>query len=608
MTCDRRIRLERGEAECSACDRHGLKCTFTWNPKRRSKNPIPYQIAGLTRTTLHACVVAYMRYAAPCMPVLDIGALVARVDEERDADLVVLATACMGAGLLEPAVMGAEDKFKLQYAMEKRFRELLLTKAPAESLDEKADVIEATYVMSDLITSQVSRPDDPLFLDALSYEVIARLVFEAGMHREPVLVNGRLQDCAGRSVSAGQARRMSRIFWSCFIQDTFRAFGRRRNALIRDEDYDTELPVWMLSPENDFDAPAHLAQRSSTAAFDSTQLQFMLRLAFVVRTISIKFVTPQAQGRGVAVADVQRATTTFRAWRDELPAEVVWEAVMAAGTIDEVTRRKGIKGLFLECLFLRQVIGTWSALCEYGLRQGEELPTPSPSTSMDELVLASFFRIAKLDVEAARLGLLRAQRGVLMDLAATYAIWGCALVQHMPDLAILPSQLLPLGPLALETTLVVTADNVLVRVAQLIDAVSTCDSSRDSGEIASRLRSFLAETHERHAQFQAQFQAGPQQQQQQQTSRDIHETIKGMQRQLRQYIVPSQPSRFGPTDTCFSVPERDTEPWQAFVEAQALLSSSSSSPSNDEALGALSVAEAPNAQRWATAAWNGSLL
>lgn len=661
VTCDRRSRVESGIAtECSACDRHGLKCTFTWTPKRKpaqqqrtaAKNDNPYGIPGLTRATLHACVLAYMRYAAPCMPILDIGALVLRVEEMQDdaQDVLVLATACMGACLLAtPAVISAEEKFKLQSVMEKRFRELLLDARLAsqkESLDDRLLMLEATYVMSDLLTAH-RPPEDPLLLDALSSDAIIKLAREAGLHREPIrdpVTNIPHDALTGQPLTEAQVRRMSRVFWSCFLQDTFRSFGRRSSPMIGEDSYDTELPAWMLNPENDFDAPKHIhlqkqqlrrppqqqGKASSTAAFDSTHLQFMLRLAFIVRTISIKFVTPKAQGRGVAAVDVARAKTSFCAWRNELPFETTWEVVTAtlhsrndneAVTLEEeeeeeVARRKSIKALFLECLVHRQIIGTWSALCEYGPQQGQEGAAPS----LDELVLASFFRMSKISSEAARWGLLRAQRGVLMDLSATFAIWGCALLQHMPHLAVLPSQLVYLGPLALEGILVITAEDVLQRVAMLAEAVATCDSSSDAHEISTRLREFLAETRTILQQKQTSLEAGPMGAAAAPCpiSRDAHETMKGMQRHLRQYTTSygTKNSTAATTYYCFSVPERDIEndPWLMYVaSAQQQLAmhksgggGGESSPSPEEEL--LAVAQGPDPQRWAMEAWNGMVM
>lgn len=273
--------------------------------------------------------------------------------------------------------------------------------------------------------------------------------------------------------------------------------------MIRESDYDWELPQWMLHPESHYDAPVHLVPPealSTMASFDAAHLESFLRLAFLVRTISIKFVTPEAQGRGVRPTDVERALHAFEQWRHRLPSVITWEsAVQHPSSHDDVSQRNSIKALFLESLFLRQIAGTWSALHEYGVRADEcHCHAPSSRGRLDELVTAALFRIAKLHTEAAAQGLLRAHR-VLLDLSATYALFGCALLRHMPlgGHVHVPSDA-KLGPFAVAAGAMLTAEDMACLVQQLIDAARTCDSSQYVGEVVTKLQRFLANAHRVH--------------------------------------------------------------------------------------------------------------
>lgn len=275
--------------------------------------------------------------------------------------------------------------------------------------------------------------------------------------------------------------------------------------MIRESDYDWELPQWMLHPESHYDAPVHLVPRealSTMASFDAAHLESFLRLAFLVRTISIKFVTPEAQGRGVRPTEVERALYAFEQWRHQLPSIITWEsAVQHPPLHDDVCQRNSIKALFLESLFLRQIAGTWSALHEYGVRADEchcHCHAPSSRGRLDELMTAALFRIAKLHTEAAARRLLRAHR-VLLDLSATYALFGCALLRHMPPggHVHVPSDA-KLGPFAVAAGDMLTAEDMARLVQQLIDAARTCDSSQYVGEVVTKLQRFLAEARSVH--------------------------------------------------------------------------------------------------------------
>ncbi|MCO5553701.1 hypothetical protein L7F22_007227 [Adiantum nelumboides] len=582
-----------------------------------------FQVSGLTRALLDACVMAYFRYSAPCMPILHVDSFQARyaaffaiyegnynmsvpnVEHPSYGDqlqpiseILLLAVACIGAGLLEPPIaeVGSSAKFQLQERIALRFQEHLRHDGWGDDYSsERTDVIEAVYIMSDPQLAILDEdepfagwdvpadyrdkfkrsPRDPLRLSPTSHEAVVRLMFKLGINRRPK----RRKDCPpgddrvwealdGSYVSEREVFRRVRIFWSAFCQDTFRSFGQRRSPLINDDDYDQDLPRWLPRNDGDFNAyffadatrektgqhgddlaafstefspftPSRFASADPSPAswgiqvprfsrFDAYQLETMLRMAFIVRAVSIRFVSPRSQGRGVLTSDVERAVFSFKAWRAQLPSEVTWEVQSAPlfvtkrmgkhASSNMVAMRNSLKTLFLESLYLGQVLGTWAAVDDFGLRidvdvteaahmfaiklgmntSGTSTIPGAPRRSqmapedvrrkvraqLDELVAASFFRIAKVHKEAAELGLLRANRSVLMNVASAYCVWGCGLASHllkasggglqssMPSPSTSSS-----GPTEINGPSLTAAD-VLSKAEDLIVAVASCDSAK----------------------------------------------------------------------------------------------------------------------------------
>lgn len=235
-----------------------------------------FQVAGLTKALLDACVVAYFRYAAPCMPILHVDTFQARYSAffaiyegnfqaqmpnveqpsfgdhlEPVSEILLLAVACIGAGLLEAPIAeaGSSAKFQLQERIAVRFQEHLRHDGWGDGRGiERMDVIEAVYIMSDPQLAILDEdepfagwdapadykdkfrrsPRDPLRLSPTSHEAVVRLMFKLGINRRPK----RRKDCPpgddrvwealdGSYVTEREVFRRVRIFWSSFCQDTF---------------------------------------------------------------------------------------------------------------------------------------------------------------------------------------------------------------------------------------------------------------------------------------------------------------------------------------------------------------------------------------------------
>lgn len=217
--------MEKGEATCSACARFAIACTFTRRQQRVTRSDksgieTPFGVRGLSLSLVDLCVHAYLRFMAPCVPIIDISSLMSRTIQ-YETDVLVLAMAAMGAPLLDATA--GPSRFALQLAMERRFTEMLSERPlTARTIEEQADVIEATFILSDLKRS-ARQEEGPLRMGSSSFEFITRLVLETHMNREPLDVDGqRFDSSTGVALSATQVQRRSRIFWFALMQDSFR--------------------------------------------------------------------------------------------------------------------------------------------------------------------------------------------------------------------------------------------------------------------------------------------------------------------------------------------------------------------------------------------------
>lgn len=518
-----------------------------------------FGVRGLTRALLDICVRQYFKYAAPCQPILHVEVFSARyalffaLFEENDGKLplpvksvdipegsplsllLILAVGCVGASLLEApiAAPGSQAKFRLQDRMALRFQELLYEKDLVTQLtDDGTDVIEACYIMSDpslkilgddpknaqfnwedIIRAPIASRAllDPLRTSPSSAEAVVRLIFTMGLNRRPKARKDCPSDDPRKWISGGisiteyECQRRMRIFWSIFMQDSFRSFALRKMVKIGDDDYDLDLPRFVPRPdgqylgtliyernnenatkeqilnrqktESNMKSPAMTLAPSRFARFDALHLEVMLRLALIIRTVTIRFVSPRAQGRGVLISDVEKATSSLQAWWSQRPSDVRWESQSEPltrslhegklGSNNALALRSSIKTLFLELLYHGNVLGIWSSIKDYDIRfevdlneavhlfaarlglddnytnksesardtikkllessGNDEERKQKAKDEMDILAARSFKRIAYIAKEAALLGIIRANRGVMLNVCTAYAVWGCNL-------------------------------------------------------------------------------------------------------------------------------------------------------------------------------------
>jgi hypothetical protein len=520
-------------------------------------------VRGLSRPLLDACIKSYFKYSAPCTPILHaevyaaryalffaqydknkgVGPFWERPKEDAQSmdrplsELLLLSVGCIGAALLEPPIadFDSKAKFRLQDRLALKFQEAINKHDLLLRLQhEGTDVVEACYIMSDpmltvlgddlpsrtsidwdAIRQMDKSQRDPLRLRPASHEGIIRLIMKMGLNQNPKPRkdvppgDDRLWDCDGIYINEREVFRRSRIFWSIFMQDTFRAMGERRNVLIGNDDYDMDLPrfipdgdgwftahFWHRTTDNEkqiVDEPHKDIRRlkaSKFAKFDAFQFEVMLRLNFIIRTVSVKFVSPRSRSKGVLVSDVERAVSALTAWYQQLPHEVTWEcqsepllnALYAGrkGSSNATAMRNSLRALFAECLYHANVLAVWGSVDTFGTRSdidiletvallsgrlklddngGQlidnssikgEITRPNASDFdysaaplhtqkapeeirravkqlLDHLTVRSFLRIPKLAKEAARLGLVRSHRGLFLSQFSLYAVWGCGL-------------------------------------------------------------------------------------------------------------------------------------------------------------------------------------
>lgn len=353
--------------------------------------------------------------------------------------------------------------------------------------------------------------------------------------------------------------------------------GMRSSLLIGDDDYDLDLPriiprgdgfytallFYDSQREHDNDPLPHYSpynepldkdslgpdprpaaiylQPARFARFDALQLEVMLRLAFIIRTVSIRFVSQRAQGRGVLISDVERATASLNAWSDQLPDDVRWEAQSPpllngrkegdSSTSQSVALRNSIKTLFIETLFCGNVLTVWSSVKDFGVRfevdlteavhlfaqrlgledqkvginlkkEKPNVPFGEESTEteateeskeqrkqmalrkLDALAIKSFLRMAHIASEAGKADILRASRSVFLNVSSACIVWGCEFAQRtvrepIPDVQI---NIPPNHDFA---------SYILASVEQLITAVSTIDSYESINDVVGQLTVFL---------------------------------------------------------------------------------------------------------------------
>lgn len=496
--------------------------------------------------------------------------------------LLILSVACVGASFLEPPICepGSSAKFRLQNRLALRFQELYQEKELITHLkDEGSDIVEACYIIADAKlkvlgneqtgmesdwNSIIQAPADsrssldPLRTNPSTSEAVIRMIFSMGMNKKPK----RREDCppddqrklisGGVFITEIENYRRTRTFWSVFIQDAFTSFRARRNVKIGDDDYDLDLPRFIEMKDGQYtstpwleakihetlpsDASHALKEPHMTLTpvhfgrADALQYEMLLRLAFVIRTVTIRFVSPRAQGRGVLITDVEKATASLDAWWKQRPAEVKWETQAEpllrslneglSGSNNALAIRSSIKMLFLELLYHVNVLGVWSSVEDYDIRfevdlaeaihlfasrmglnesnnlsvkdsiekmldlgENVEERKEKARSQMESLVSRSFQRVAKVAKEAGLIGVLRANRNVMLNVCIAYSAWGCKLAKKIAQTGDLFGLEVPLGRGATEYAFSLVDD--------ILFAMSTIDSYEMASETVKRMTGLL---------------------------------------------------------------------------------------------------------------------
>ncbi|PWN86935.1 hypothetical protein FA10DRAFT_289042 [Acaromyces ingoldii] len=265
-------------------------------------------VEGMTRSLLEQCFKMFFRYVAPIRPILHLDhfwdAYLSYYDQQQQQqqteqgkaeapvaadELLLLAVAGLGAGLLEPSMasLGSEAKFKLQDRCVERYSVLFEERDWTDwhQRSNAGDVVEAMYLMTDFDeevpqgrrdsheatsgtrgspkTSSSYRQmtdvpkggqehkakEGPLRRGIFSHTLLVEMAMSLRVNRAPQ----RRTDCAegetrpfrdadGSFITAKELFRRKRIFWVIFTHDTLRCFARRESPRIGDDDYDQDLP------------------------------------------------------------------------------------------------------------------------------------------------------------------------------------------------------------------------------------------------------------------------------------------------------------------------------------------------------------------------------
>jgi hypothetical protein len=273
----------------------------------------------------------------------------------------------------------------------------------------------------------------------------------------------------------------------------------------------------------------------------------MLRLAFVIRQVINKIISPRSQGKSVLASDAERTVGAMKTWYQQLPVAITWEAMSEVFIQQNTAKSKGdaLKSFFLEAVYHSQVYNIWSSIDEYGLRSELDLADtaalfatslrlsddddnpkqvgsepsltvtsidstgPSPDSAieynngqvapqsrildaqqkMDALMMQTFFRWAKIGSEGARLGLIRASRMVFATVSRACAAWGIDLVRKRIKSSKAGDQALSL-PISLPPGMN-DIDFILKTVDDLIFSLERVDSCEVAGGMAAQLEGQL---------------------------------------------------------------------------------------------------------------------
>lgn len=338
------------------------------------------------------------------------------------SEILILAVGCIGASLLEPPVADYDNKskFRLQDRIALKFKKRLEGDLMRRLEHEETDVVEACYIMSCPFLSGIGNipfvlpgQSNPLQIRPASPEGITRLIYSLGINRRPKL----RRDCPpgdnriwstsnGRNITEMEMFRRMRIFWTCSVQNAFRSMGDRSSPVMADDEYDWDLPRFVPRQDGSYDSLIFCERESDAGSFtrinygerkkdivclqanhfedlDIIQVQVMLRLAFVVRTVSMKLVSTKSQGRSVLVTDVKRAVSALTSWYKQLPIKVTWEAqikelqkardttngsVSNSGKVSSSLMRNALKAFFVETLYHANVFNVWTSIDSFGTR------------------------------------------------------------------------------------------------------------------------------------------------------------------------------------------------------------------------------------------------
>jgi hypothetical protein len=557
-----------------------------------------FNVAGLTRTLLEACIRAYFDDVQPCRPVLHPEDFFKsyeafwqplehlKMDVTACHSILIVAVACLGAGQLSAPISesGSLAKFNLRDRLHTRYQEMI------DSTDwsywyrrkDACDIVEAAYIMSEFSVGSLDEEQEALGVDEMlgrstqstcggpiwrisaprvidgvrsvpvprntsifninpcSHQFAVQLALRLGVNRRckrrldcPQGDERTLIDVNQISITPKENFRRIRVFWSLFMMDTFRSFSKRLSPLIGDDDYDQDLPRWTKRPEakavisnSNTDGKGllkdySLYQPSSVEAsdpkpgtltmqptrfikFDGLLIENMLRLVFLIRSLSLHFVSIRSQSKGIWTRDIIRAIKALRSWKKQKPQEISWDthsqdllhnSLRSKSTFQN--HRNAKRTLVHEFLYHSLIMGIWASVEDFGIRTGSLQPTEAASLLLErfdleskvvnlldqasqseevkhqlhEFINESFIRMAKVVKEAGQLGFLRCSRSQMMGVTAAYALYGCrTLVKKCNTKAV-----------------VLDISSIMSCTKDLIEALRSIDSWIDAVPIADQL-------------------------------------------------------------------------------------------------------------------------
>lgn len=322
-------------------------------------------------------------------------------DEEPLSELLLIATACRGAGASRLA-----NRFQLQSDLFEHYGRLI--KDRQRLIRDGFDGLESVILMVEQTDAAPKPLPDPMSIqgvfdiDILSHAGLMALMKKLELH---------LDKPFGTRLEGRNAIRQRMLFWTLYVYDAIRSEAGRTLPLIQKDE---------ISLTRTF--PGIVVQGA-----DAARLEFrdnFVGLADICRDVSYRMQSTRAQGQGIDPKDVLEILDDLKKWHNNLGPLFAWDWNDMLHITGPPATEDQIRRTFLIFLFLGQWLTMEYAVSEFGL-----------SSTCDPVAEAEMRRRLKEEVDitldrqvlvcdhGTLFGIIRLHPAMMQSWTITWATW-----------------------------------------------------------------------------------------------------------------------------------------------------------------------------------------